>query len=221
MIALVRPRAFNDPFELRPHISKTEDPLAANVLQWRKTSNFVILSLAENRESLLMWAHYTDSHRGFLIGFDNSDGILETPSPHRHFGPVWYCHHRPSHSRWKEVTNEELFYAKSSEWVYEREWRIVDSVVSADGDPFGNSGDCWPFRFRPQALREVILGHRAAAIQPDVTTILREPRYEHVNLLIAEPDRERYQLNFSVIPRSGWGPQMFPAEIEDDETHQV
>ena len=163
------------------------------------------LALAENRESLLMWAHYTDRHRGFLIGFDDADGILQVASPHRDFGPVSYRHHRPSRPLMKEVTNQELFYTKNSEWAYEREWRIVDSLISAEGEATDQSRDCWPFRFRTQAVKEVILGHRATVIAPNITTVLSEPRYGHVSLLLATPDQKRFHLNFTELPRSAWG----------------
>lgn len=203
---LSRPRAFNDPFELNPHISKFDDPNAMDDYVWQRTKNFVVLALAENRESLLMWAHYTDRHRGFLIGFDDADGILQEASSHRDSGPVSYCHHRPSRPRMKEVTNQELFYTKHSEWAYEREWRIVDSLFSAGGDATDLSRDCWPFRFRPQAIKEIIVGHRASAIAPDMCAVLNEPRYAHVSLLVATPDQKRFHLNFNELPRGGWGP---------------
>ena len=101
-VMLVRPRAFNDPFEVLPHFGTVEDlrypiPRGASQedLDWVKekqerldktlmtpanrqtsleahTSSIVVLSLAENRNSLLLWSHYADSHRGFLIGFDST-----------------------------------------------------------------------------------------------------------------------------------------------------
>jgi hypothetical protein len=214
MIMLSRPRAFNDPFELNPHISKFDDSIAMDDYIWQRTKNFVVLSLAENRESLLMWAHYTERHRGFLIGFDDSGGILQVDSPHRDFGPVSYCHHRPSRSRMKEVTNQELFYTKNSEWAYEREWRIVDSLFSADGEPPDSSHDCWPFRFRSQAIKEIVTGHRSGAILHELYAVLREPRYQHVSLFLAKPDQKRFHLNFTEIARSGWGPGM-PPDLEE------
>jgi Protein of unknown function (DUF2971) len=214
---LSRPRAFNDPFEMSPHISRFENPAEMDAYVWERTKHFVVLSLAENRESLLMWAHYTERHRGFLIAFDDADGgILSVYSQHRDFGPVSYCHHRPSHSKMKAVTNQELFYWKNSEWAYEREWRIIDSLHSADGEATDLSRDCWPFKFRPEAVREVILGHRSGAIISDICQILREPRYEHVRLLIASPDPKRFHLNFAEIQRGQWPPNI-PEEDRDPD----
>src|SRR5689334_12905182 len=35
-------------------------------------SDYAILSLSKIRNNLLMWAHYCDSHRGFVLGFDST-----------------------------------------------------------------------------------------------------------------------------------------------------
>lgn len=39
--------------------------------------NFGILSLTEAPDNLLMWAHYADSHRGVVIGFDESHAFFK------------------------------------------------------------------------------------------------------------------------------------------------
>ena len=116
-IMLTRARGFNDPFELNPHITTISDPIEYGKYIADRIKNIVILSLADNRESLLMWAHYTESHSGFLIGFDASQDILETPSPHRQLGAVVYSHYKPSKPRFGDVTDLELFYWKSSDWA--------------------------------------------------------------------------------------------------------
>ena len=117
VIMLTRARAFNDPFELNPHITSISDPIAYGKHIADRIKNFVILPLADNRESLLMWAHYAASHSGFLIGFDSTRKILASSSSHRDIGPVVYSHSKPTRPTFGDVTNQELFYWKSSEWV--------------------------------------------------------------------------------------------------------
>lgn len=203
VIMLTRARVFNDPFELNPHITSISDPIAYVKHIADKIKNFVILSLADNRESLLMWAHYTASHSGFLIGFDVDQEILATSSPHRDIGPVAYSYSKPTRPTFADVTNQELFYSKSSEWLYEREWRIIDSIFSADGDPVGPTRDCYPFHFRPEAVKEVVNGCKCS-IHLELQSILRKPQYEHVAFVTAAADREKYQLNFVDYPRTDW-----------------
>lgn len=74
------PTAFNDPLELS---FPTEDSNprtdrlthALDVLrEW-----VVILSLTENPMDSVMWAHYGEDHKGFVIGYDTSDPFLSSP----------------------------------------------------------------------------------------------------------------------------------------------
>lgn len=117
--------------------------------------------------------------------------------------------------RMKEITNQELFYTKNSEWAYEREWRVVDSTFSADGDPVDISQDCWPFVFRADAVKQVIVGHRGSILFPEMYDVLRLPQYAHVSLCLAIPDQKRLHLNFTELPRGGWGAAAPPQNLED------
>lgn len=225
---LTRPRQFNDPFELKPYYetheefvlppvkNATSEQLAwiarqqeiinnqvlppsakATVLQ-NATQTIVVLSLAENRDSLLMWAHYAASHTGFLIGFDSNQKILLIDSPHRLMAKVTYTTERPKKTTFEEISNDELLLTKSKEWEYEGEWRILDSLYSADGEPPKGAPDCWPFKFNPQAIREVIVGCRSENLIGEIEKILVLPKYKHVTLLKAAQDQKLYKLN--IVP---------------------
>lgn len=79
-----------------------------------------VLSLSQERNNLLMWAHYGAEHKGMCLGFDwQITGLPEAVE-------VAY------HSMYREVdiwahTEQELAriacFQKSAEWSYEREWR--------------------------------------------------------------------------------------------------
>lgn len=86
-IRLSQPAALNDPFE-GSYCSKSLDELAENFddamahdrefgnisfsqyVDFRK-NNIGVLSFSENKENLLMWAHYADDHRGLILGVNN------------------------------------------------------------------------------------------------------------------------------------------------------
>jgi len=150
MIMLSRPRAFNDPFELSPDVASIDSGIKMVGATWAHTKDRVVLSLAENRDSLLMWGHYTDGHKGILIGFDADDEILAEPSKDRRLARVVYAKTRPSRPNIEDFTEEELYFTKSDEWAYEREWRILDSFEAASGSRPGGAPDTWPFRLNPQ-----------------------------------------------------------------------
>lgn len=227
---LTRPAAFNDPFELTPHYERLQQwtlPVspgtsagmaerikheqaridsqlmtpynAAKIIEAR-TSSIVVLSLSENRESLLMWSHYAQNHSGFLIGFDSDQGILSGESQHRLMSRVTYASQRPSRPTFEELTNEELLLTKSSEREYEREWRIIDSVFSADGEPPPGAPLCWPFKFRPEAVTDVIIGCRiASSFAERLATLLDKAPYTHVRQLRAFRHRTDYRLRIGHI----------------------
>jgi len=115
-ILLTRPRAFNDPFDLNPYITKFDDAVEMGDHIDRKMKDIVVLSLAENCDSLLMWAHYAARHTGFLIGFESTERILDMPTPlFRHFDAVSYCHHRATGPKFTAIPDNEIYFRKSSE----------------------------------------------------------------------------------------------------------
>jgi Protein of unknown function (DUF2971) len=90
-----------------------------------------VLTLSAVWSSPLMWSHYANDHRGICIEYDTSD------QAHPRLAAVNYRAPRAIKTsdllRWKVQSDpaatsrvmETFFYAKSSEWKYEKEWRDV------------------------------------------------------------------------------------------------
>ena len=235
LIMLSRPSAFNDPFELKPHYETLDDlvlPVPADATQDSRaqiaemqrrindqvlppsaidgvlegaTRTIVVLSLSEIPDSLLMWAHYTAAHTGFVLGFSSPERILATDSQHRHVAKVVYAADRPSRITFEEITNDELLLTKSKEWEYEQEWRILDSLFSADGEPPDGAPWCWPFKFRPESLVQVIVGCRASEdLVKRIERVLHKPPFEHVAQQHVFRDRREYKLRIGRIWEKEW-----------------
>lgn len=120
-----------------------------------------IISLCENGDNHLMWAHYADQHKGMLIQFDNSkplfansirniDGNLcrfkkdifgtttETPKL------VTYQAELPQFSQASEANpdypndfylkkfNQKVLFTKAKIWSYESEYRSIVDLSEAD-----------------------------------------------------------------------------------------
>jgi hypothetical protein len=203
-IFLTRPTAFNDPFDVNPNIAKFDNVVAMAEHLQRKLKDIVVLSLAENCDSLLMWAHYGGQHSGILIGFDSDMRILARPTPtFSHFDAVSYCHHRPTAERFTHIPEHELYFRKSSEWAYEREWRLVESILAVEGD-VQDPKTHWPFEIDPRSVKKVVLGHRAGGLVPALHNLLRQQRYAHVELEIAGPDLRTFRLNMHTWSRDMW-----------------
>ena len=137
-------------------------PSAVDTVLENNPQTIVVLSLSEVSDSLLVWGHYAAAHTGFVIGFSSPGEILAIDSPHRHIAKVNDALEWPSRMTFEEITNDELLLTKSIEWEHEQEWRILDSLFSADCDTTESAPDCWLFKFRRESITQVIVGCRAS-----------------------------------------------------------
>lgn len=177
-LRLSQPAALNDPFEaafcsesleeLASHFdnSKAQDREYGETSFSQHIKNRMhqigVISFSENKENLLMWAHYADEHRGIVVGvvhyptqsiFSNlfrADSLLNSS-----FGEEWSPFDgvpKPvSYRKGLRYRNDkfdydysnisvagadrilyEVFMQKSDEWIYEQEHRVVLYLEQAD-----------------------------------------------------------------------------------------
>lgn len=134
--------------------------------QWSEfIPEFRILCLSEIYDNLLMWSHYSDSHRGVVLELQS---IEQFDSPWLIAQPIIYQSSPPilvTVEDWvKSLTgqkhldfNEWRFYepltlTKTKDWEYEKEWRVVDFMRQ------GESGCYQDCLFNPPELRAIYLG---------------------------------------------------------------
>lgn len=199
-IRFTQPALFNDPFETFPCFleygpwllqtihqqasDKFGEKAAQQTLRQRQTlatqklldlpkilsKYFVILSLSKTRDNLLMWSHYAESHRGFVIGFDSSNQFLAPGNGKTKDGlkSVHYSNKRyivpKSGFQSLDVpnlreANDRVFFTKGTYWKYEREVRILAHPNSADTVLPGSDGqDIYLFSFPTESVKEIIFG---------------------------------------------------------------
>lgn len=85
------------------------------------TAQIGVLCLSELKDSILMWSHYADCHRGVCLVYDTDNEFFVNAQP------VRYQRERPRvnpviHSDEKMLDN--AIFTKSDAWAYEKEWRI-------------------------------------------------------------------------------------------------
>lgn len=104
--------------------------------QLRKS--FGIACFSEVYDSLLMWSHYADYHRGICLEYSFEDIKKLVP-----FCPIIYTDQFENFLNYIDIRKEEinreamkLFLSKSKDWAYENEWRIVDTL-SEDSEEKG------------------------------------------------------------------------------------
>jgi hypothetical protein len=159
-----------------------------------------ILSLSELPDSAPMWAHYADQHRGFVIGFDESDTFFNRRrGPEDEFFHLRRVDYRPPEA-FADLTTmdgQRILCAKAPEWSYERERRMLVPTTAATRTIAGPTEPIHLMAFPPQAVRLVALGARAT---PDLKALLDDvlshADYAHVRLHIARLDDRAMRVTF-------------------------
>lgn len=121
------------------HLShrKVRDELFPEALQIMKVlfhHRTGILSLSETFDNSLMWAHYCLNHQGFVIELNSDHDFFRSNSKDyviEKISKVIYTDSRPNMTL-EKLSMKDLYFTKSSEWRYEREWRILKSIENAD-----------------------------------------------------------------------------------------
>ncbi len=92
-----------------------------------------VVSLSKSAQNILMWSHYADFHRGFVIEFRipimGTKKDLPLSNKRLMPFPIKYCLHRPHVLIGIEPRDkllEKLVLTKSRDWEYEEEERVIE-----------------------------------------------------------------------------------------------
>ncbi|HEY2391292.1 MAG TPA: DUF2971 domain-containing protein [Candidatus Angelobacter sp.] len=155
-----------------------------------------VLCLSEICTSLLMWGHYTDNHRGFVIGFDSENSFFSKKKTESdEFGflrQVIYQLQRPVVVL-SDTSSPAWFHTKCKEWAYEKEWRIARVLKEADAQIEVEPFSVCLFEFPNDSVVEVILGLRASSstIQ-EIKSLI--PYFPRASFLQAKESSTDYKL---------------------------
>lgn len=144
-----KPESFNDPFDCDSDFNPYAEEKALEALS-RKTiltiddlndvfaegirnakekfTNSGIFTMSAVNDSILMWSHYADKHKGFCIGFDrksnNALGKDERTKRIEYEDDYPEVHLLDSNGKMNEYIFVDMFFTKFKGWNYEAEWRI-------------------------------------------------------------------------------------------------
>lgn len=162
-----------------------------------------VLSLSRTNDSLLMWAHYSNSHMGYVLGLDEShewfratDKAGKATKPHN----VIYTSRRSAVEAGSEDFYERLLCYKSLEWAYEEEVRIFRSFGSTQEQFDQNTVDQKHlFNVPKDCIKEIFIGANATAeLREQILAAVRLHRLD-VEIFEAYIDHERYALKFRPV----------------------
>ncbi len=180
--------------------AKFEAPLANSVLEAYKERDLLVSCLSEVEDSVLMWSHYAESHKGFVVKYSVSfpkDIGANSALPL----PVKYTQDRPKFTtielmRWRltEAENasrngdsiqEGLYLTKSALWKNEREWRLVEPERKGTGY----------YHYENLVPTEIIVGVK----MPDEKLEFMRDSLSHLSFKKAVLDGTSYELMFENI----------------------
>lgn len=99
-------------------------------------STLGVSCLSRNPASILMWSHYADHHKGFVvelrIPMDAPPALLDQVVPF----PVDYRENRPMLDWTHDLDVTQYFLTKSPDWKYEQEERILTTSEGPGIHPY-------------------------------------------------------------------------------------
>lgn len=92
-------------------------------------SGLGVFCVSRDPANILMWSHYAQHHRGFVVGFE-----ISASTPNRYLDlmtplPITYQEKRPMLSWANGCDIEGYFLTKSEHWSYEKEERMLTNKM--------------------------------------------------------------------------------------------
>lgn len=116
----------------------------SNHIEWAKKNyvkknydKFGICCLTPFQKNLLMWAHYSDNHKGFCIGYDTNkivelQKLITKKNELLQLVKIRYSNSIPNINFYKSMSSGswendlyKMVYTKSKHWSYENEYRLT------------------------------------------------------------------------------------------------
>jgi hypothetical protein len=177
-------------------------------LRWRDyLRQMRVFCVAEEHNDLLMWAHYTDSHRGAVIKFkclpqrDTALCAARRVDYRREIPGLGSLHDWIKHLTAQvrlDFSNLflDLAFTKSAHWSYEKEWRCWWTVAP------GNRKELHDFApIFAQEVESIYLGCKITEEDRLDLIGLLAGDFSHVEVYQAEPSKKRFELEFHRLDR--------------------
>lgn len=179
---------------------------------WRR-SRGCLLSVSMNERNPVAWSHYTENHKGAVIGFDFNTILDERMGIG--VDPVIYSEHRPKIDILESddliQSYRKTLMTKSSTWAYEEEFRTIFFVKGTRSDSMDlmtlklkglaafkdfNGKGAWFLRINPVSIKKVIFGlHMDEDLKLIIRKLIVGSQLNDVKLYqVAESDNYEFDL---------------------------
>ncbi|MGH7784851.1 MAG: DUF2971 domain-containing protein, partial [Candidatus Binatia bacterium] len=178
-------------------LEKTKDSFTRTIAI-RADNDFGVLCLSSTPDDNLMWYHYADGHRGFVIEFDSEQQEF------RRIGKPWKIEYVPSQPIYDHtVGNIDFFRFKPKYLEFEQEYRIIRPLKECIVDEGQDRGTLYFWPLQPTCVKAVYFGHRLEHEFRD--RLMKALQFMDVRKFEIVPTRENYKLTFREIPTKSVG----------------
>jgi hypothetical protein len=188
-------------------LAKQRMPELRNVIFTRFNESVGVLSLTQKRDDILMWAHYAQNNKGFVIEFDDTheffNQTMDTGGLSGCLQKVVYSEDRPNRDSMLDISASDIFLLKSQKWKDEEEWRMLKSLE--DGTRLEKDGAAilddegqpiYVFAFPPSCITGIVFGSRIShQNKSKITHVVSTDGYSHVKRYQAVLDERKFKLN--------------------------
>jgi Protein of unknown function (DUF2971) len=167
----------------------------------RVSADHGVLCMSARKDSIVMWGHYCDKHRGMVIGFDRSWNMFGAVQGLRAVEYVrervqWDTSWVPGGSK-ETAFLAQLIFSKNDEWKYEGELRQLFTLGSLPSRTVEDGSRGYFLPIPAQIVVSVSLGMRcSAALEKAVRSALDNPHLRHVRLDRARLHDNDFALEF-------------------------
>ena len=211
----IKERFFQHTIEANPTLSKNQQRLIANkafkenidIIRSPKKmmhrmndiidNSFGVCSMAEVNDNLLMWAHYSNKHRGFCIEldahelYDIGSNYLQMLNEVMIFYKVEYTNVHPRINPYLSYVSNDLIKwitTKSSDWNYEREWRLIYFKMPDE-----------PVSFPDRIIKAIYFGAKCSEVQMKKCIELLKRRKSLPEMYKAKLNHKEFGVTFEGI----------------------
>jgi hypothetical protein len=173
-------------------IMNKEEAISHSLTVYENIDKYLgIFSLSARKNHLLLWAHYTSGHGGFLIEFSAQlliNFLKDKFDPINHSAYLYkvvYKNYCPKILPDKEMYKISL--VKNKVWQYEKEYRII----------FGEGADK-SIQVSPEVINSVILGCEIK--EENEAKIIDILRKKGNNIILYKAKKKNYKFGLDYIP---------------------
>ncbi|MCF7894478.1 MAG: DUF2971 domain-containing protein [Candidatus Omnitrophica bacterium] len=197
-------------------IFKLQNPIFKNIIFEALNNTIGVLSLSEKSDNILMWGHYANSHKGFVIGFDKTHSFFDQRKKEGEIQGVArkvnYLRERPKITLYDSSLNndenmkvwiEKFIWFKNIDWKYEKEWRMIYTFKDKEDIVTKVDTNIFLFPLPVDCIKSIIFGCKMSEENKRrLRTVLKShSKYHHIQIFQAVEDEKEFTVNIVKLNR--------------------